>query len=92
VNTSILPSSHEKRLETFPTVFFAWQADPVAFSSFVYTMISDEAEPGEVEVWARHKIEDLAGTLMVNGFFTVDAVLEIDDNDLDLMKINLPGD
>lgn len=82
MNTSILPSSHEKR-----------QADPVAFSSFVYTMISDEAKPSEVEVWAaRHKIEDLAGTLMVNSFFTVDAVLEIDDNNLDLMKINLPGD
>ncbi|ELR21812.1 uncharacterized protein ACA1_385900 [Acanthamoeba castellanii str. Neff] len=31
-------------------------------------MISDEAEPSEVDVWAaRHKIEDLAGTLMVNG-------------------------
>ncbi len=48
-----------------------------------YTMISQKAEPSKVTVWAaRHKIKDLAGTLMVNSFFTVDAVLEIDDINL----------
>jgi len=50
-------------------------------------------EPSDLDKWLTlHKITNLCSTLLLNGFFTLDVVLEIDGQDLDAMKITLPGD
>jgi hypothetical protein len=50
-------------------------------------------EPSDLDMWlALHKITDLRSILLSNGFLTLDVVLEIDGQDLDAMKITLPGD